>query len=247
MMRGMTHIAEFLRPSATPGEPRTTWSTGSAALDEIVWFEPGRVWVVAGVGTSQLLCQWAYDLAVVNCLPVNFIGTRQQPEGAYRHWFSRNAAAYGHAVSEPPLSAAGLDVQRGDPSELVDAWLVGACEGPGVIVAETAGCSCVSTDWFRPLLWAGRLVIVAVPRACCFDWHPPVGDPLESHGVWMAAADVVLDLSRGDHDFVDVTIHKNRGGATGTVTVRFSPNSGRFHDLSEADLGGRSVPLPGLA
>lgn len=239
----MAHIVDFLR---APADSPTSWSTGFGALDDVAQFHPGRIWVVTGVGAAQLLCQWAYDLAVATGLEVSFIGSAAQPESAYRHWFGRNVAAHGHLLGQPPLSTAKLEVVRGDPNHLVDAWLVGDGDAPGVIVAEAAGCSCAVTDWFRPLLRAGRLVIVAVPRECCFEWHPSVGHPIASRGAWSLVADVLLELRPGDHGFVDLTVHENRDGRTGETKARFSPNTGRFHDLSQADLGGLSIPLPGL-
>ncbi|REF29688.1 hypothetical protein DFJ65_0652 [Calidifontibacter indicus] len=97
-----------------------------------------------------------------------------------------------------------------------------------------------------PLLLACRLVIVAVQRDCCFEWHPLVGQPIEPHGAWTLVADVLLELRPSDHGFVDLVVHKKRDGRTGEAKARFSANTGQFHDLSAADLGGLSVPLPGL-
>ena len=242
----MTHIVDFLRAPAPSVDPPASWSTGLGALDDVARFQPGRVWVVTGAGAAQLLCQWAYGLATTAGLAVSFIGSAAQPESAYRHWFGRNVAAHRHSFDEPPLSTAELKVVRGDPNHLVDAWLVGDDDASGVVVTETAGCTCAETDWFRPLLLAGRLVIVAVQRDCCFVWHPPVGQPIEPHGAWTLAADVLLELRPSDHGFVDLVVHKNRDGRTGEAKARFSANTGQFHDLSAADLGGLSVPLPGL-
>ncbi|WP_115921777.1 hypothetical protein [Calidifontibacter indicus] len=84
---------------------------------------------------------------------MSFIGSAAQPESAYRHWFGRNVAAHRHSFDEPPLSTAELKVVRGDPNHLVDAWLVGDDDASGVVVAETAGCTCAETDWFRLSCW----------------------------------------------------------------------------------------------
>lgn len=83
----MTNIVDFLR---APADSPSSWSTGFGALDDVAQFHPGRIWVVTGVGAAQLLCQWAYDLAVTSGLEVSFIGSAAQPESAYRHWFGRN-------------------------------------------------------------------------------------------------------------------------------------------------------------